>query len=100
MSWPGLLAQPRAEAQVGLPTQTLLTPQLCSIHWGSVLNSNTHHRQQLTLHESQPSLPSRRSPGEEVLSPLAGSQPTYYLFKHLASGSLNKIKDRKFSLRG
>jgi hypothetical protein len=37
MSWPGLLAQPRAEAQVGLPTQTLLTPQLCSTHWGSVL---------------------------------------------------------------
>lgn len=31
------LAQPRAEAQVGLPTQTVLTPQLCSIYWGSVL---------------------------------------------------------------
>lgn len=62
--------------------------------------ATTRHRQQLTLHEPQPPLPSQRSPGKKVTSPLAGSQPTYYLFQLLASGSLNEIKDRKFSLQG
>lgn len=52
---------------------------------GLPLTSNTRHRQRLTLKW----IPFQRSPGKKVTSPVAGSQPTYYLRKHLVSSSLN-----------